>query len=590
MTVCCLPESQNAADLCALQQEAVCPPSDPCLFPPCEPTPRFCNVARACECGFEGTTQFAFTIPAGTFCAPTQEAADALANVYACALCGNPTLNVRLGEIDRCTCLGGQYSDAINYEGNTPIMWVITSGSLPDGLTLNAITGLISGTTTASGTYGFTVRAYLADGNYGWRDYTISVLKISTTTIDDFTIGTAYSFQMQAEGGSGNYAWRISAGSLPAGLEMSITGLISGTPTAAGSATVQFQVIDTTCEAANQPYFTPRVSVSTTSQTVVRTRRGYTEYVNPTGVLYKKVTYSGYAKQTAFAVMPRDIFGNVPPPEYCGGAQFIYSGSSEINIYGNFITDHRRDLFVPCTNSPQPLVSPTFVGNIPPVFVLLGYCWVPDPTTCSECSQTPEEWLFKQNYASHSSIDYAVNILSGSVPTSATQTSFSVVLPTNRDFDLRLGNYGRPGDVINFPVSDLGGEADHYINLESDVNYTATLSEPFTAADEIASQLSYFSNGKTSENKPNTLTWVNDFITNIQSRYTSVDYVFSCSNLLEGESYTVRYELNDSDGTGASYTSTFTAGGTTHTIIGSLPTPAAGHTITLRNVRIAYTV
>jgi hypothetical protein len=127
------------------------------------------------------------------------------------------------------------------------------------------------------------------------------------------------------------------------------------------------------------------------------------------------------------------------------------------------------------------------------------------------------------------------------------------------------------------------------VDLSSDINYTATLSNEFTVADENAGQLAYTSNGKTSENKPNILTWTTDYIVNIQSRTTSVSYVFSCSNLLAGESYTVRYELVDSDGTGASYTSAFTASGATHTIIGSLPTPAAGHTITLRNVRIAYT-
>jgi hypothetical protein len=235
---------------------------------------------------------------------------------------------------------------------------------------------------------------------------------------------------------------------------------------------------------------------------------------------------------------------------------------------------------------------------------LLGYCWVPDPTTCGACSQDETEWGFKRNDASHSSGDIPRNIIAGDAATSATATTYSTVVPAGGRFDLSLGNYNDPNqqtpplppplgpapDVINVPVSSLNGIPDHYVNLASDINYTATLSNEFTVADEIAGQLAYTSNGKTSENQPNILTWTTDYIVNIQSKTTSVNYVFSCSNLLAGESYTVRYELNDSDGTGASYATTFTAGATTHTILGSLPTPASGHTITLRNVRVAYAV
>ena len=56
-------------------------------------------------------------------------------------------------------------------------------------------------------------------------------------------VGAAYSFQFTATGGSGTYAWSVVAGALPPGLTLSAAGLLSGTPTVAGtSANITVQV------------------------------------------------------------------------------------------------------------------------------------------------------------------------------------------------------------------------------------------------------------------------------------------------------------------------------------------------------------
>src|SRR5207248_10126642 len=65
-------------------------------------------------------------------------------------------------------------------------------------------------------------------------------------------VNTPYSFQLTAQGG-GTQTWSLQSGSLPAGLQLSPSGLLSGTPTAAGDFTFKVQVSDGT-RVASQTY------------------------------------------------------------------------------------------------------------------------------------------------------------------------------------------------------------------------------------------------------------------------------------------------------------------------------------------------
>ena len=58
-------------------------------------------------------------------------------------------------------------------------------------------------------------------------------------------VSTPYSHQMSVYGGSGSYTWSIWSGSLPAGLSLSSSGVISGTPTTSGYTLVYIRVTDT---------------------------------------------------------------------------------------------------------------------------------------------------------------------------------------------------------------------------------------------------------------------------------------------------------------------------------------------------------
>lgn len=71
---------------------------------------------------------------------------------------------------------------------------------------------------------------------YNWtsQSFGVPVLGITTpstsTSPPNATVGRPYSFQFSAGGVAGPYSWSLASGSLPAGLTLSSSGLISGTP------------------------------------------------------------------------------------------------------------------------------------------------------------------------------------------------------------------------------------------------------------------------------------------------------------------------------------------------------------------------
>ena len=142
---------------------------------------------------------------------------------------------------------GSPYSRQIQTSGGlAPITYSSIGGSLPSGLSLNSSTGVISGTPTSSGNYSFTVRAedscvspFAGIGQRIDRTFSLQVncpsFSNSAGSPPSGTVGQAFSFQYTMTGGIGPYTYSLSSGSLPNGLALSSSGLISGTPTTAGT-------------------------------------------------------------------------------------------------------------------------------------------------------------------------------------------------------------------------------------------------------------------------------------------------------------------------------------------------------------------
>ena len=132
---------------------------------------------------------------------------------------------------------GVSYLAAIGVTGGTsPYGFAITSGALPSGLSINASSGLISGTATyaSQGTsYLFTVTVTDAGALTASQVYSGFVTTYSTTLIPSAlsaaTPGASYNAAFATSGGQSAYTYTITAGALPSGLSLnSSTGVISG--------------------------------------------------------------------------------------------------------------------------------------------------------------------------------------------------------------------------------------------------------------------------------------------------------------------------------------------------------------------------
>ena len=152
------------------------------------------------------------------------------------------------------TLAGGRvslpYSSALVASGGSgAYRWSIVAGSLPAGVLLDPVTGSLSGIPSAAGVFGFT--AAVADAGDASNSATAALsivvgnapVRITTTALPGGRERVSYGATLQASGGGGAIVW---SAALPAGLSLTGSGTISGTPTTAGTYSVTLHAVDST--------------------------------------------------------------------------------------------------------------------------------------------------------------------------------------------------------------------------------------------------------------------------------------------------------------------------------------------------------
>jgi uncharacterized repeat protein (TIGR03803 family) len=226
--------------------------------------------------------------------------------------------------------------------GLGPYKWSLTSGKLPDGLTLNTTTGVISGTPNVADNYAFVLSVSDSEGTpaTATQSYTISTavppLAIEASHFD-CTVQISCAGSFNATGGTPPYTWVTipdPSGAIfdnfPSGLTLSSNGSFAGKPLQATQTTPTIQVTDSA---------TPAVTVT-----------GHGSFNIDSGLQIVSITLPPATIGMAY---------QAPPPVATGGLtpyKWVVSGSAYSQISSEY--------FVPAATgvltSPGPVTPGTF--------------------------------------------------------------------------------------------------------------------------------------------------------------------------------------------------------------------------------------
>jgi hypothetical protein len=138
--------------------------------------------------------------------------------------------------------------------GTPPYTWALVpgQGTLPNGMTLNTTTGVISGNPSKTGVFTFSVQVTdsAAQPQSATQQLTIAVaspLAFSSPAApaplpQDAVINQPFSLSLGATGAIQPYTWSVVSGAVPIGLNLNSDGTITGTPAPTSKTTFTFTV------------------------------------------------------------------------------------------------------------------------------------------------------------------------------------------------------------------------------------------------------------------------------------------------------------------------------------------------------------
>jgi hypothetical protein len=169
-----------------------------------------------------------------------------------------PVTDLPPGETAPVGGIGFHVDDVPADSPSVTVSFELPEGALPTDVYLRATDGSLTDITHLVTIHGRTVTLTVTDGGFGDEDGvkngTIIVgsiipvvrpaMTVATTILNDGVVGTAYSEQLSTNGGVAPFTWSVATGALPAGVTLSSSGLLSGTPTSVGPFSFSVQVTD----------------------------------------------------------------------------------------------------------------------------------------------------------------------------------------------------------------------------------------------------------------------------------------------------------------------------------------------------------
>ncbi len=353
---------------------------------------------------------------------------------------------------------------------------------------------------------------------------------------------------------------------MPDGLGISSSGLISGTPTnLAVDSTITFEVVDSFCEEPDPRMFPPRASMRTTAVTQIATVIGYDPFVGSVPPKrYKQAAFSGEAISFIF-----DSFSDTL--RY--SEWVVFSGTSTIDINGTVLTNHSKAVEGRNGDSSQPWYSrgnlfQNSSGDVTGLQHEFEFTTIPDP-------------FHRRVLTPPLNPDSQVPYPDAYFPNAPTRAILQpITIPVHEQISTPYNFPPGSGIYDLIPLATIFSIQGKWINFSEGFDYTVTVSDEYTDADSLSVAATVTSSSNVSRNEPRKVGYV--------SRYTTVSYIISLTNLVSGQVYNVVIPLHGSDGSNSSILHTFTAVSTIHSITGTAPTPPAWVSVEVRPPLVSF--
>ncbi|MDE3062520.1 MAG: putative Ig domain-containing protein, partial [Acidobacteriota bacterium] len=274
--------------------------------------------------------------------------------------------------------VGTPYSVTLAGSGGiSPYTWALSSGTLPASITLTSA-GVLAGTpmATDAGTYNLTFKVTDSGTPTALTSTKALTLTISaapaiafaTTSLANATYKVAYSATVSASGGAGTLTYNLSTGPLPAGLTLSPAGVISGTPTAAGTfpiaVTASDAFGDSQPQALSLKVVYPALAIAPASLPTAYVNSNYSQTFTATGGSGTGYSYgvaSGTSLPAGLTLSPAGVLSGKPTTS--GSASFgvtVTDSASNTNTATYTLTINPAVSFTTATTLPTAYVGSNY--------------------------------------------------------------------------------------------------------------------------------------------------------------------------------------------------------------------------------------